>query len=256
MFGLFKKSNDSFEPLNYESRKYFENNLLCLHQDFPEPSIDKRKVFTPTIEDFPISWNGSEDNAHAAIKIIAENMQIRYDELDINFYDNGIKEINMGMSSIFIESDPENPEAAGLYHGMNDNNQFAVSFDKALLNNPDNLIATIAHELAHVKLLGHRKLDFNDENLTDMTTVFYGFGIFNANTSFQFQQSSDRWSYSTTGYLKQEEWAYVLALFAFIRYEENPNWAKFLNKTIKKDFEKSLKYMHRNENEIFRIDDE
>ncbi|MBD8487337.1 hypothetical protein IFO69_01115 [Echinicola sp. CAU 1574] len=251
----FLKSNKKYEPLNWELRKYFENNFLWLLQEFPKPKIEDRKILTPTSEHFPIKWNKSKDNAFDAHRIICENMQIDPSKVELDFFDNGLKEIDMGTSMIFVESDPENPEAAGLFHHEKEDGKYSVSLDEALLAKPDHLIATIAHELAHVKLLGVKKLNQNDEMLTDFTTVFFGLGIFNANSAFQFYNQSDRWGYSNLGYLKTDEWAYALALFAFIRQEDDPEWKQYLSKTIKKDFDKCLRYMIDNEEEVFKFDD-
>jgi hypothetical protein len=179
-------------PIDKELRKYFEHCILWLVQEFPEPKIEERKVLTPTLQDFPIQWNKSEDNALDALRIICSNMQIDQNEIEIDFYDNGIKEIDMGTSVIFLEADPKNPQPAGWYHREKANDKFRISLDKALLQKPDCMIATIAHELAHVKLLGEKKLDQNDESLTDFAKVFFGLGIFNANTAFQFYNQTDR----------------------------------------------------------------
>jgi len=252
----FLKSNKKYEPLDKELRKYFENNFLWLMQEFPEPKIEKRKILTPTTSDFPIKWNKSRENATEALKVICSNMQLDPNEIELDFYDNGLKEIDMGTSVVFIESDPDNPDAAGLYHHEKIDGKYSISLDEALLEKPDSLIATIAHELSHVKLLGEKKLQQNDEMLTDFTTVFFGLGIFNANCAFQFYNQTDRWGHSSLGYLKIDEWAYALALFAFIRHEDEPQWKQFLSKTIKYDFEKCLRYMIENEEEIFKFDDE
>jgi hypothetical protein len=250
----FLKSNKKNEPLDKELRKYFENNFLWLMQEFPEPGIEKRIILTPTKEHFPINWNKSRENAFDALKVICNNMQIDSNEIELDFYDNGVKEIDMGTSVIYIQSDPENPEAAGLFHHEKVDGKYRISLDEALLEQPDKLIATIAHELSHVKLLGEKELDQNDEMLTDFTTVFFGLGIFNANAAFQFYNQTDSWGYSNLGYLKIEEWAYALALLAFIRQENDPQWKQYLSKTLKNDFEKCLKYMIENEEEIFKFD--
>jgi len=252
----FLKSNKK-EPLDYERRKYFENNLLWLIQEFPKPGIEDRQVICPTPENFPIQWNASEENANAACRIICENMQLNHNEIELDFYDNGMQEIDMGTSVIFMENHPEDSIAAGLYHHeRNEEGKYQVSIDQALLEAPDNLIATLAHELVHVKLLGEKKLDFNDEMLTDFATVFFGLGIFNANTAFQFHSGYDRWGYKSMGYLSIEEWAYALALFAFIRHEDNPLWSKHLAKPVLNEFNKSMDYMLKNEGEIFNFNEQ
>jgi len=253
---MFKNLFRKKEPLDYEWRKYFESNISWLNGVFSEPTLDKRKVFLPTKSDFPIQWNSSKENVFEVVKIVAENMQINSSEIEINFYDEGLVEINMGSSSIFLENDSKNTLTAGQYHGKNKNGKYEVSVNTATLKNPEQIIATVAHELSHIKLLGEKKIDENDEFLTDLATVFFGFGILTANASFQYYCQNDRWGYNSTGYLKHDEWGYALALFAFLRYEDNPEWINFLNPTIKKEFEKSISYMLKNESEIFRFDDE
>lgn len=252
----FFKSKKIERPLNQELREYYEHNLLCLIHDFPEPKIEDRVVLTPTIEHFPIDWEENESDAYQALEYISNNMQIDPNTISLDFYDSAIKEFNMGNLVIFTEPDPENPEALGLYHLEKENGKYCISLNRELLKKPENLIATLAHELSHVKLLGEKELEFNDEKLTDFTTVFFGLGIFSANSAFKFTNEFDRWGYETAGYLTIEEWAYALALFAFIRHEDSPDWKQFLNITIRRDFEKSLNYMIDNENDIFNFEKE
>jgi hypothetical protein len=256
MFNFFRSNKKIKPPFSKELRKFFENNLLWLEQEFPIPSIEERRILTPTKEDFPITWNKSEDNAFEALEIICKNMQIDPKAIHLDFYDNGIKEIDMGGSIMFIQSEPGQKDSAGQYHWEKVDGKYHISIDEALLEKPDALISTLAHELAHVKILGEKQLGVDDEMLTDLATVFFGLGIFNANTAFQFTGQHDRWGYNILGYLKIEEWAYALALFAFIRREDDPHWKQYLSPSIKSDFEKSLQYLIENEDEIFRFDEE
>ena len=250
MFGLF--NNKPYEPLDYDTRKWYENNFLWLNQEFDNPKHEEREIYTPTELDFPIKWDKSENCAIELMKIVADRLQINPDELQIEFFENGMSEFNIGGSTIFLENDKENPAAAGMYFDKAENGKYTIAIDKKLLELPDDLISTIAHELCHVKLLGEKRIDFNDEHLTDLATVTFGFGIFNANSSFSFYAQSDRWGYKSSGYMKAPEWAYALALSAFYRNEDNPEWKKYLNPTIKKDFERAIKYMIDNESEIFK----
>jgi hypothetical protein len=143
-----------------------------------------------------------------------------------------------------------------LIHQEGDLEGIEVGVGGRFLQFPDNLIATLVHELAHVKLMGHAKMDYVDEYLTDLTTVFFGFGIFSANTAFQFRKSNQGWSWSDLGYLKIDEWAYALALLAYLRKENKPVWAQYLNPTVKKLFEKSAQFISENEGLLFRQKDE
>ena len=111
-------------------------------------------------------------------------------------------------------------------------------------------MATIAHELGHVVLLGGGKVSPDDkghEYLTDLLTVFFGLGIFTANSAFQFSQWQDHshqgWSASRSGYLSEEMFAYSLAVYAWLRGEKNPKWANFLAINVGVYFRQCLKYL-------------
>lgn len=252
---MFNFNRQSSEPLDSVLRKFFENNLLWLNQEFPDPPIKERKVFT-TLEDLNITKKVTEDKALQVLKLVATQMQLEPAEINLTFFENPTKEIDTGSSTIFLETDPETPEAAGLYHHKDENGIYTISLDAEILERPEAMVATLAHELAHVKLLGQLGLEENDEHLTDLATVYFGFGVLGANNAFQFYQTADRWGYRNLGYLKQEEWAYALALFAYIRYEDEPSWSPFLNKTIKKDFDRSLKFIQENTDKIFQFHEE
>jgi hypothetical protein len=102
------------------------------------------------------------------------------------------------------------------------------------------MVATLAHEIAHIKLLGEGRINQNDERLTDLTTVVFGLGIFNANAAFQILRGVDSWGYSEQGYLTQMEWGYALALLAYLKEDRSPKWLQFLTPNVKGDFKRSM----------------
>jgi len=98
-------------------------------------------------------------------------------------------------------------------------------------------------ELSHIKLLGEERLLENDEQLTDINTVVFGLGIFNANAAFSTFQNFRSSGWRKLGYLTQMDWGYVLALFARLRGDNDPEWAKHLCKNVQSDFTKSSRYL-------------
>jgi hypothetical protein len=114
------------------------------------------------------------------------------------------------------------------------------------------MIATLAHEIAHIKLLGENRMEENDETITDLTTIFFGLGIFNANAAFQTFNDSKSYGWSRSGYLTQMEWGYALSLFAYIRKEQQPQWADYLCKNVKADFKQGQNFISANEDIIFQ----
>ncbi len=112
------------------------------------------------------------------------------------------------------------------------------------------MVATIAHELAHVILLGEGRLDpeyVDHESMADLLTVFYGLGIFNANSVFSFEQWTNNqaqgWRAERRGYLTEEMFGYALALFAYARNESKTEWSSFLNVNVRTYFKNGFKYL-------------
>lgn len=106
--------------------------------------------------------------------------------------------------------DPEDPDALP-----------TIGYDPQLVAQPEVLVATFAHELAHGLLDGVDEEppggeDF-EEPMTDLAAVFLGFGIFLCNAAFDFEQDFDgqwaSWRTTTHGYLPEDTLAFALALF-------------------------------------------
>ncbi len=99
-------------------------------------------------------------------------------------------------------------------------NRPAITYDPALENEPVKLVAVLAHELAHLRLKAFPEdlpgdRDAN-ERATDLATVATGFGLFGADSAFNFQRHQDAfsqgWRSSRLGYLSEREWAFALAV--------------------------------------------
>ena len=114
------------------------------------------------------------------------------------------------------------------------------------------LVATVAHELGHVRLLGEGRVHsgYEDhESLTDLLTVFLGLGVFTANTVFSFRQWTDAfsqgWQTERRGYMTEEMFGYALALFAWVRGESNPAWSQHLGGSVSAYFKRGHKYLEK-----------
>lgn len=101
--------------------------------------------------------------------------------------------------------------------------RYIITYNPSLLIQPENLVATFAHELAHYLIHnaatrppGGPELE---EHATDMGAVFLGFGVFMANASKSFRQFQNfeevGWESRRSGYLS--ELSLVTALAMFIR---------------------------------------
>ena len=85
------------------------------------------------------------------------------------------------------------------------------------------LVGTMAHELAHVRLLGESRImreEFDNELLTDLTTVAFGLGVFLANTPRNWDSHLEKWPDSDLNrpeYMSPPMFGYALAHLALAR---------------------------------------
>jgi hypothetical protein len=254
MFGLFSRRQENNCPIDLEMRLWMENAFLWLAGQFGQDNIATKQMLLSTPECFPIQYDSSKESLLKTANIVARQMEISLEEISLEIYEQNIQEFTGDFGHrIWTEVDNDSDEklSAGLYFDKNKEGKYDILIEKKNLNDPENLVATLAHEFSHIKLLGEKRLDFNDESLTDLTTVAFGFGIFNANSSFKEHKSFDSYGHNSIGYLKQREWGYALALYSFYRNQENPDWVKFLSPNLKSDFRKSMDFIHANTDRVF-----
>ncbi|GAM99536.1 hypothetical protein U91I_03190 [alpha proteobacterium U9-1i] len=116
--------------------------------------------------------------------------------------------------------------AAGTFRASD--GEVIITYDPALLQRPNNLIATFAHELSHYLLATIDELppgaDVEEglhELATELAVAYHGFGIIAANGAFDFQQHQDfgrqGWSGGSWGYFSEDAWVFALAVFLGLR---------------------------------------
>jgi hypothetical protein len=128
-----------------------------------------------------------------------------------------------------------------------------VAIRSSQLKDPLALVATMAHELGHVILLGGGLMNpkpADHEPMTDLLTVYLGLGIFTANSAGRFKQfQEDRrigWSMQRLGYLPEEVFAYALAKFAQERGDNKVAWERHLSTNVKSYFKRSRAWLLKN----------
>ena len=130
--------------------------------------------------------------------------------------------------------------AAG--HYRREGGRPVIAVDRTL--RPTQLIATIAHELGHVRLDGVTDRE-DHEPLTDLLTVHFGLGVFGANAAFEFTQDNHRRSVRRLGYLTEPMFGYGLACHAWRRGEPRPAWARHLDANPRAYLRRGLRYLAR-----------
>lgn len=160
MFGLFSKKNNNECPIDSEMRLWMENSFLWLATQFGHDNIATKPILLPTPEHFPIRFDGSKESLTKTAEIVARQMEIDINEINLDTYEQNIQEFSGGFGHrIWTEVDKDNDEkmAAGLYFDKNEQGKYDILIEKKNLTDPENLTATLAHEFSHIKILGEKK---------------------------------------------------------------------------------------------------
>jgi hypothetical protein len=124
-----------------------------------------------------------------------------------------------------------------------------IRYDPNLRRQPDALVATFAHELAHLLLASHPDSPGGHdlhEHATDCAAVYMGFGVFLANHARHFEQFQDAgmhgWSSRTSGYLSENALVTALALYVRLFGEPRDQAARSLKPYLRRPFGRALRY--------------
>jgi len=100
-------------------------------------------------------------------------------------------------------------------------------------------------------VLGENRIIENDEYLTDLTAIVFGFGVFIANAKFQFNSginSGFGWQMQSQGYLPEQVTAYAMASLALKKNETTYPYQNYLDTSVATYFEDSLAFLGGDEN--------
>lgn len=133
-----------------------------------------------------------------------------------------------------------------------------ILISETLRDDPERLLAVIAHEAAHdvVRVrVNEIESDEDMEQCVDVLPVLFGFGVYMANSTLRegCEESGGwfYWGWSKSGYLTAEVYGYVLALFAFVREEIRPAWAGYLRLDARAMTKRGLKYLLKTQDCLF-----
>lgn len=190
-----------------------------------------------TLEDFPELNKLTESSARNLFRRICEQYGFSKNSVELEFYQ---------------FDDHGGGAPLGLYQQGNDLCRAKVCIATSLFQRPAEMVATMAHELAHHLLLsGSGDLDAADEidheYLTDLVMVFTGFGVFAANCTVLDRSYGDgTMSYfeiSKSGYLSSIQFGYALGLMAWMRNENSPAWINQLRQDAKETCRNTIRYL-------------
>jgi hypothetical protein len=223
MFSFFRRKPKC--PILPGDKSWVENRLNWLCGQFGDARFLERPVWTPTPEHFPgvrgTSVRGeSPDDIQPLFERVCELMDIPIETVRLDVFVDQKKRL-----------DPTTAELFGVEHHTNglfyDGIVPTVSIERDVLRDPMKAVATLAHELAHVRLLNEGRISpkaSDNEALTDLTAIFFGFGVFTVNGCAHVSH----WS-KDKGYLSKPIAAYALAHWAWARGDAKPDWIRYLD---------------------------
>ena len=228
-------------PCDTAAKAWVEERLEWLAGEFDDSAFSGRPVVLPTPEFFPDPYDGSKKAVRKMLDRVCGYMDVVPDLVTLKFV------ADAGKIWLVNDAGQYLPGAAGTYE--EGERKFIIRIDNSGLDDPMGLVGTIAHELAHVRLLGESRImreTFDNELLTDLTVVHFGLGVFLANTPRTWASQYGKWPDSDIPkpeYMSPPLFAWALAHLAWFRGEERPEWARHLNGGARADFKQGLRYL-------------
>jgi hypothetical protein len=264
MFGWFRPTC----PCDPAAKRWVEDRLQWLAREFGLHILLERPVILPTPEFFPDPWDGSPKAARRMFRRVCGYMGVHPGDVELELFDDKTP-------STMRHLDPTAGFAAGTWSGADSTGpsgsspateweplgrgtRGVVRLERGGLDRPADLIGVIAHELAHQRLLGERRVRddiFDNELLTDLTAVYHGFGVFLANNPRKSTGTQSHWpgtKLHRPEYLSEPMFGYALAHLAWFRDEDNPAWVKHLRWAPRAVFRQGLRYLQKTADSTFK----
>ncbi|MDH3379654.1 MAG: hypothetical protein OEQ39_22230 [Gammaproteobacteria bacterium] len=208
------------------------------------------QLILPTEEYFPSKVNSPEEAAQETFEKVKSYAGLEKWPCTLQIQE---EDPNLVVGETLIVQNVEhNPHGT---FSVNEKDEAIITYTPKLAANPTQMVATFAHELAHYLTSTATEPPpgswDNWEFATDIAATFLGFGIFQANSVFNFQQYSSAgtigWQTTGGGYLSESEHSYSLGIFLTLKgippdiaYPHcDGNIKAFLKKALKELEEKS-----------------
>ena len=247
MFGLFSPKC----PLEIGIKAWIERRFRDLAAGVGGERIRQTKILTPGDADVPKIGSGSEQELAAFVAQICYWMDLSIDDFVLQT----TEDANLGGASGAYVG-PQTPEERP-----------RLVLAQSLPQDPDRLLATSAYLIGH-EVVRRKFPDIaRSEDVSwviDLVPACYGLGVFAANSLRRSGvpgcgtggcSSCGPDETSTKGVLTPTNYGHVLALLAWVRDEETPEWATSISREVGHTMAPSLKYLTKTGDCVFNKDD-
>lgn len=237
-------------PITEEDERWIMSAYAWLEENLGI-NLQEQEIYLPTVEFLGFQYKGTDDDLLGIIDLVADKMSIDPSTIEVYFFEE-FQPIKFTDEGVYTKYEEGTKLVEGEYSKADDG-LYQIGIERNLLKHPMKLIATVAHELSHIKLLGEGRLEENDEPLTDLAASILGFVVFMANNAIS---KMETWSGNTHGgwqvnggggYVHYKLYAFLIAFWLEKREEKNPEWLNYLEKEIYRDVQKAIKYLQAKE---------
>jgi hypothetical protein len=221
-----------------EERTWLAQSLRDLIAKRGIDAFVAKPLLEPSPASFPDSWSRGVADVHRLTQRLMHHAELG----DVAFTLSGFA----GASSAW------DANTAGWYAGIDDDGRCSFGVHMKQLRDPESAVGVMAHEVAHA-WREHHGLVVDDrdqeEHLTDLTTIYLGFGILTTNNTDRYRSYGNAritaWSVSSAGYLPPQAMTWLLALQATARDRAKESRAieKFLEPNQRACFDAAMHEM-------------
>lgn len=238
-------------PCDRTAKAWLEDRLHWLYNEFPDNIFTTKRMVLPLPKYFPDKFDGSDASVQQMFDRVCQYMEVDREQIQL-------KIVQDAKDNFFLVNEAGHalPHAAGTF-SIGDR-YFLVRLDRSGFHDPMSLVGTMAHELSHVRLMGEGRYAgdaFDNELLTDLTTVYMGLGIFLANSPRNWRSQYSTWpdtSQRRPEYMTPPMFGWALAHIAWHNHEGWPQWASHLKSDARVTFKQGWKYLRATEDSTFK----
>ena len=229
-------------PLDVEAKRWLERRLEWLACQFGDECFARNDMILPTSKYFPDPYDRTQSSVRRMLDRVCEFMGVDRRLVNLELYSNPNPLWLVDDAGRYLPTG-----AAGTFESRQ--GYCIISLETSQLDSPQELVGTMAHELAHFLLMGEHRVrgdEYDNELLTDLTVVFHGLGLFLGNFPRNWDSTYGRWpgtELRKPEYMTLPMFGYALAHAAWWRGEKRPPWIKHMNGDLRACFKSAVKFL-------------
>lgn len=237
-------------PVDTAAKRWLEERLHWLVSQFGRDVFTRRAVILPTTEFFPDPMDGTHESVRNLLNQVCRYMDVNPDAVTLELFTQRNDLWLVNDSGRYLPTG-----AAGLYDEQP--GKTVIHIETSELFDLSGLVGTMAHELAHLRLMGERRVtgnEYDNELLTDLTVVFHGLGIFAGNSPRNWDSQYSSWpgtDMRRPEYMTLPMFAYALAHAAWLRDQRKPEWSRFMSFDLRACFKQGMRFLYKTGDSTF-----